>query len=259
MIEPPELSPTLTTRERFAQHSADDALRRLPPADGPHRPRLRELRRRRPVPRDGERQAGRRHRRDRRQPTSPARSTARSSCGQKLAASATVRACVATQWFRYGYGRAETAADGCSMKTLNDEVRRPAATRCCDLRRRADRNRRLPLPACHHPPEVRNEAVSPEPARRSCAARGASPSACRCWRSCRRSARAQAQAAAPPKRFIVFFSPDGTHPAAWMPTGTGSTFTLSRILAPLEANKQHIVVWTASTTSRRPRASATTT
>ena len=25
-----------------------------------------------------------------------------------------------TQWFRYGYGRAETDADGCTMKALND-------------------------------------------------------------------------------------------------------------------------------------------
>ena len=54
--------------------------------------------------------------------------------------------------------------------------------------------------------------------------------------------RAHAQAAAPPKRFIVFFSPDGTIKPAWTPTGSGSTFTLSRILAPLEPNRQHIVV-----------------
>ena len=54
--------------------------------------------------------------------------------------------------------------------------------------------------------------------------------------------RAHAQTAAPPKRFIVFFSPDGTIKPAWTPTGSGSTFTLSRILAPLEPNRQHIVV-----------------
>lgn len=33
----------------------------------------------------------------------------------KLASSDQVKACVATQWFRFGYGRAETAADACSM------------------------------------------------------------------------------------------------------------------------------------------------
>jgi hypothetical protein len=46
----------------------------------------------------------------------------------------------------------------------------------------------------------------------------------------------------PPKRFIVFFSPDGSIRENWLPTGTETSFTLSRILAPLEANKQSIVV-----------------
>jgi hypothetical protein len=55
--------------------------------------------------------------------------------------------------------------------------------------------------------------------------------------------RAQAQAAAPPKRFLVFFSPDGNIKPAWTPpTGSGTSFTLSRILMPLAANQQHIVV-----------------
>jgi hypothetical protein len=52
----------------------------------------------------------------------------------------------------------------------------------------------------------------------------------------------KAYAAAPPKRFIVFFSPDGSIRENWTPTGTETAFTLSRILAPLEANKQSIVV-----------------
>jgi hypothetical protein len=54
--------------------------------------------------------------------------------------------------------------------------------------------------------------------------------------------RAYAQAAAAPKRFVVFFSPDGTIKPAWTPTGSGTTFTLSRILAPLEANRTHITI-----------------
>jgi len=56
--------------------------------------------------------------------------------------------------------------------------------------------------------------------------------------------RARAAAATPPKRFIVFFSPDGTIRPAWqLPAGaTENSFTLSRILAPLAPNQQHIVV-----------------
>ncbi len=38
--------------------------------------------------------------------------------GKKLAESEEVRQCVATQWFRYGYGRAEGADDYCSMQKL---------------------------------------------------------------------------------------------------------------------------------------------
>jgi hypothetical protein len=45
-----------------------------------------------------------------------------------------------------------------------------------------------------------------------------------------------------PKRFIVFFSPDGTIRENWKPTGTETAFTMSRILAPLETNKQSVVV-----------------
>jgi hypothetical protein len=36
----------------------------------------------------------------------------------KLAASAAVRDCVATQWFRYGYGREPAMRDGCTTQTL---------------------------------------------------------------------------------------------------------------------------------------------
>jgi hypothetical protein len=45
-----------------------------------------------------------------------------------------------------------------------------------------------------------------------------------------------------PKRFIVFFSPDGSIHENWAPTGSGTSFTLSRILAPLAPNQQSIVV-----------------
>jgi hypothetical protein len=57
-----------------------------------------------------------------------------------------------------------------------------------------------------------------------------------------RSRRAGAQLQAPPKRFVVFFSPDGSIRENWTPTGTETNFQLSRILAPLEMHKQHIVI-----------------
>jgi hypothetical protein len=40
---------------------------------------------------------------------------------QRLGKSPTVQQCVTTQWFRYAYGRAETDADNCSMATLQSE------------------------------------------------------------------------------------------------------------------------------------------
>jgi hypothetical protein len=51
-------------------------------------------------------------------------------------------------------------------------------------------------------------------------------------------------AAAPARRFIVMFSPNGTIPSAWTPVaGTSEAdFTLSPILAPLEAHKADLVV-----------------
>ncbi|HVR02788.1 MAG TPA: DUF1552 domain-containing protein [Polyangia bacterium] len=56
--------------------------------------------------------------------------------------------------------------------------------------------------------------------------------------------RARAAASAAPKRYINFFSPNGTIYPAWLPTaGTSpSSFTLSRILAPLAPNQKDIVV-----------------
>jgi hypothetical protein len=45
-----------------------------------------------------------------------------------------------------------------------------------------------------------------------------------------------------PKRFVVFFTPDGTIRNNWLPTVSGSSFTPSRILQPLADNQSHIVV-----------------
>ena len=54
--------------------------------------------------------------------------------------------------------------------------------------------------------------------------------------------RGHAASMAPPRRFLVFFSPDGSIHENWVPTGTETAFTLSRILAPLEAHKQRLVI-----------------
>lgn len=52
-----------------------------------------------------------------------------------------------------------------------------------------------------------------------------------------------AQAATPhPKRLIICFSPNGTIPAGWLPTGSGPTFKLGEIMKPLEAHKQDLIV-----------------
>lgn len=51
----------------------------------------------------------------------------------------------------------------------------------------------------------------------------------------------RAHAVAPPKRFIVMFSPNGTLPA-WVPTGSETSFTLSPILSPLAPHQSDLVV-----------------
>lgn len=45
-----------------------------------------------------------------------------------------------------------------------------------------------------------------------------------------------------PKRFVVFFSSNGTIKDQWQPTGTETAFTLSPILAPLEAHKSDLLI-----------------
>jgi hypothetical protein len=49
-------------------------------------------------------------------------------------------------------------------------------------------------------------------------------------------------ATAPIKRFVVMFSPNGTLPGAWTPTGTETAFTLGPILAPLAPHQADLVV-----------------
>jgi hypothetical protein len=118
MIKPPELSATLTTRERFTQHAADSSCsgchRLMDPIglgfenfDGGGKFRATENGR--PVNAQGEVLDS-----DVAGPFNGAL-----ELQSKLASSDQVRACVATKWFRYGYGRAETDADACSLSAIN--------------------------------------------------------------------------------------------------------------------------------------------
>ena len=45
-----------------------------------------------------------------------------------------------------------------------------------------------------------------------------------------------------PKRFLIWFQPDGTIHENWVPTGSGTNFTLSRILQPLAPYQSQLCV-----------------
>ena len=63
------------------------------------------------------------------------------------------------------------------------------------------------------------------------------------WLASLGARRARAADASPfPTRFVVMFSPNGTLPGAWTPTGTETSFTLSPILQPLAAVQGDLVV-----------------
>jgi hypothetical protein len=120
MIKPPELSSTLTTRERFIQHATDRAC------TGCHR--LMD-----PIGLGFENFDGAGMFRD------TENGVAVDSSGSvqdsdiagtfngvlelqsKLAVSQQVRDCVATKWFRYGYGRGETDQDSCTLATIKNK------------------------------------------------------------------------------------------------------------------------------------------
>ena len=53
---------------------------------------------------------------------------------------------------------------------------------------------------------------------------------------------ASAQSQTLPKRFVVWYTPNGTVPKNFWPTGTETTFTLSRILAPLQRHKNDLLI-----------------
>jgi hypothetical protein len=51
-----------------------------------------------------------------------------------------------------------------------------------------------------------------------------------------------ASAQTTPKRFVVFFSANGTIPDQWQPSGGETDFTMSPILAPLEAHRDELLI-----------------
>jgi hypothetical protein len=123
-VTPPEVDPTRSTRERFAQHTADpacsvchrvmdpigfgfeayDAIGRFRASDGG-----------RAIDDAGEIVASR----DADGAFRGARALA-----ERLSGSAEVRDCVATQWFRFAFGRYDGVGDTCSLQSLRQEFTR---------------------------------------------------------------------------------------------------------------------------------------
>jgi hypothetical protein len=116
-IKPPDLSPTLTTRERFARHATD------PFCAGCHRLMdpiglafeafdamggWRETENGRPIDTSGELVAS----------DVDGRLTGAADLGAHLARSPQARACVAKQWFRFTFGRQDGPADACTIAQL---------------------------------------------------------------------------------------------------------------------------------------------
>jgi hypothetical protein len=120
MIKPPELSSTLTTRQRFTQHSIDPACTTchhlmdpigLGFEDFDGAGAFRALENGQPIDDSGEVQDS--------DVEGPFHGVG--ELASKLASSDQVRACVAKRWFRYGYGRGETSADACSLSGIQSQ------------------------------------------------------------------------------------------------------------------------------------------
>jgi Protein of unknown function (DUF1585)/Protein of unknown function (DUF1588) len=117
MIKPPELSATLTTRERFTQHATDQACTGCHHLMDPIGLGFENF--------DG---AGIFRATENGKPVDASGNVQESDVAgpfngvlelqAKLGASQQVRDCVATRWFRYGYGRGETDQDTCSIGTI---------------------------------------------------------------------------------------------------------------------------------------------
>jgi hypothetical protein len=121
-VELPQLDPNLTTRERFAQHRAAVACQGCHTLMDPLGlgfenfdavGRWRDTENEKPIDATGELTSTS-------VPTSPFDGAAALSA--KLAALPDLDKCMARQWFRYTFGRAETAADNCTLELLNREL-----------------------------------------------------------------------------------------------------------------------------------------
>jgi hypothetical protein len=120
IIKPPDVSPTLSTRERFAQHGAN------PSCNGCHRlmdpigltfenydgaGKYRTTENGKTIDVSGEIAES--------DVTGPFQGV--SGLAQKLAASPKVKSCMARSWFRYAFGRAETDADACTLAQVEQK------------------------------------------------------------------------------------------------------------------------------------------
>ena len=122
-IQPPDVDPKATTRQKFAQHSSD------PYCAGCHKlmdpigfgfesydgiGQFRTTDHALPVDATGELTRTR---------DSDGKFDGAIELAARLGDSAEVRECVATQWFRFGYGHGEEKADACAMNQLQDAFR----------------------------------------------------------------------------------------------------------------------------------------
>ncbi|HVY26220.1 MAG TPA: DUF1592 domain-containing protein [Polyangiaceae bacterium] len=118
VIKAPDLSPTLSTRERFGQHSQDPTCQgchglmdpiglSLESIDGSGR--YRGMENGKAIDVSGEVL----------QTDVPGTFSGLPGLAQKLASSAQVKTCLARAWFQYAYGRAQTDEDSCTLAKLD--------------------------------------------------------------------------------------------------------------------------------------------
>ena len=119
-IEPPDIDPNATTREKFAEHSENEECRGchvlMDPIgfgfenfDGIGQWRSMDH----GIPVDASGELLQTH-----DPAQEGPFVGAVELAHKLASSDQVRECVATQWFRFGYGRAESEADKCTVEQV---------------------------------------------------------------------------------------------------------------------------------------------
>ena len=181
------------------------------------------------------------HRRQRRRcPAPPARSTAPPSWPGSWPAPRAVQTCFSSHWLQLAFGKTLGPADECLQAALDVAFHQSgynvrklllALTQTdAFLYYGGDRGG-------HAMSGFRLTAGPPS------AARGASPSPCRGWRSWASGRRAQAAPpAGPARRFVGVFQPGGTVRARYTPTGSEATFTLGPILKPLEPLQDRLLV-----------------